>query len=302
MNLQEALNAMHDVMDIWGEFVRSIRWENRFFPPEKFNTLFKAILEKAKYTETSDLKMYRARIVTPSLVRYLDIKHSGKLEELVWGENGLCGLPANEMGAPPKGCASPGRANPRGISYLYLADSPVTACAEVRPILSDLISVGEFQLAPNLRLVDLRNLHSTFSVNTLDGSESEDAKLLVFLETLCNSFSEPVSRDDELGYLPSQYIAAYWKKLKADGIIFVSHMNSGNNGFNVVLFDTKSATYVEGSSMLYKCTHIQSDFQNLSLGKSDPSTAKTEDDRLAWSGKAVLRRDISNIKRAYGGE
>ena len=302
MNLREALYTMNDIEDIWVEFARSLRWNNRFFPPERFNSLFKAIIEKAHYTAAGVSTMYRARIITPSLVKQLNLKTNVEFEEIVWGKNGLCGLPDKEMGAPPKGCASAGRANPAGISYLYLADSPITACSELRPILSDLISVGEFKVAPNLHLVDLRNLEETFDIGTLDGGTCKDARVLVFLQTLCNSFSEPVNTKDDLGYLPTQYIASYWKHLGADGIIFDSHMNSGNNGYNMVLFDVQSASFIPDSAVIYRCTQIQSDFQNISLGTSDPITAKTKDSRLEWNSKVIIKRDIANIKRTYGGE
>ena len=302
MNLREALDTMYDIADIWGEFARSIRWENRFFPPVRFNLLFKSIWEKTNYAEMNVPELYRARVVTPNLIKRLSVERSGKIEDMIWGKSGLRGLPSDEMGAPPKGYASSGRVNPRGISYLYLADSPITACSEVRPILSDLISVGKFKIPSGLNFVDLRNIENSFAVKNLDGTKCEDARLIEFLNTLCNSFSEPVNREDDLGYLPSQYVAAYWKQLGADGIIFDSHMNSGNNGYNVVLFKPDLATYVENSSVLYQCTHIQSDFQNLSLSKSSPTTAKTKDTRLEWSEKAILARDINNIKRAYGGE
>ena len=79
-------------------------------------------------------------------------------------------------------------------------------------------------------------------------------------------------------------------------------MNSGNNGYNMVLFDVQSASFIPDSAVIYRCTQIQSDFQNISLGTSDPITAKTKDSRLEWNSKVIIKRDIANIKRTYGGE
>lgn len=47
---------------------------------------------------------------------------------------------------PLKNSASEGRANPKGISYLYLATNMNTVMAEVRPWISASISLGQFQL------------------------------------------------------------------------------------------------------------------------------------------------------------
>src|SRR5207302_493128 len=61
-----------------------------------------------------------------------------------------------DIGAPPgESIKRGGRANPAGISYLYLSDSDETACVEVRAAPGDLITVGRFELAPDLRLVNL---------------------------------------------------------------------------------------------------------------------------------------------------
>jgi len=47
------------------------------------------------------------------------------------------------MGAPPNEKVSDGRGNPKGISYLYTANSIETAIYEVRPYLEDKITVAE---------------------------------------------------------------------------------------------------------------------------------------------------------------
>jgi len=59
------------------------------------------------------------------------------------------------MGAPPLGKASSGRINPEGISYLYLADSPGTAIAEVRPWKRARISVATFKTTRPINVVSL---------------------------------------------------------------------------------------------------------------------------------------------------
>lgn len=48
----------------------------------------------------------------------------------------------DELGAPPRWKSNDGRVNPRGISYLYLAETRRCALAEVRPNISSLVAIG----------------------------------------------------------------------------------------------------------------------------------------------------------------
>ncbi len=59
------------------------------------------------------------------------------------------------MGNPPNSKASDGRANPKGISYLYLSNDIKTALFEVRANLYDYISVAKFKLKENLQVINL---------------------------------------------------------------------------------------------------------------------------------------------------
>lgn len=47
-----------------------------------------------------------------------------------------------------------GRANPRGIAYMYLAEKKATAIAEVRPWVGAYVSVAVFEILRDLTLVD----------------------------------------------------------------------------------------------------------------------------------------------------
>jgi RES domain-containing protein len=59
------------------------------------------------------------------------------------------------MGAPPPNLARPGRMNPLGIPYLYVALDQATAIAEVRPWLGALLSVARLSPQRTLRVVNL---------------------------------------------------------------------------------------------------------------------------------------------------
>lgn len=64
-----------------------------------------------------------------------------------------CPFPPERM-KPLRDRAREGRANPKGISYLYVSTHRETALAEVRPWLRSLVSVAQFRTLRELKLVN----------------------------------------------------------------------------------------------------------------------------------------------------
>jgi hypothetical protein len=60
--------------------------------------------------------------------------------------------PARMKPLPEK--ASDGRANPKGIPYLYLATEKETAALEVRPLGGSYLSIARFRLLRDIRVID----------------------------------------------------------------------------------------------------------------------------------------------------
>ncbi len=58
------------------------------------------------------------------------------------------------MGAPPCGVSSGGRANPEGISYLYLSNKPKVTLYEIRAGIYDYVTIAEFKLKQDIQVVD----------------------------------------------------------------------------------------------------------------------------------------------------
>lgn len=148
-----------------------------------------------------------------------------------------------KMGAPPNGTASSGRINPEGISYLYLADSVETAIAEVRPWKGAVISVAEFSVARDLKVVSLRH-QRTNNLKDFGIDESEIIRKIIEYQMISVPinkfyFSAPAHGEDKLAYLPSQYIAEMFKGCSVDGIEYESVLNPG--GVNIALFDPENA-------------------------------------------------------------
>lgn len=151
------------------------------------------------------------------------------------------GLSIGDMGAPPRHLAGHGRANPAGIPYLYLASSPQTAVAEIRPHTGEHVCVARFSVR-ELQTVDLRNPRSLVSPFIL-GDPREIGQLradLPLLERLGQELTRPVVPGGAaIDYIPSQYLCEFIKKCGFDGVVYRS---SVSDGINLALFEPGRAT------------------------------------------------------------
>lgn len=133
----------------------------------------------------------------------------------------------NEIWAPPKGKSSPGRMNPGGISYLYLAESKETAIAEVRPWKGAEISVGNFTLKSEIKLLKL--LAPTSEVYSIDSAN--------IASVIYRYFLAPISHHETEKYLASQFIVERIKNKypSVNGVRYRSVQH--DDGYNVVIFN-----------------------------------------------------------------
>lgn len=202
--LQEQKNV-----EQWEIFRKELKHRNRFFPK---NALDKSDLESfAKFIdvilEKGSQNFYRARINT-----------SDKPFKI------------SKMGKPPKNLVLNGRANPIGITYLYISSSIDTAISEVRGHKGEVVTVAEFQMKSNLRLADLREPKSTISPFELNEDLELIYKNMPFLTLLGNELSKPIiPREANLEYLSSQYLCELLKDIGFHGIIYKSSISDGNN-------------------------------------------------------------------------
>ena len=153
-----------------------------------------------------------------------------------------------DMGCPPKPeLATPGRANPNGIRYLYLCRDDSTPFYEVRPDYLDRVDIGEFLiLEDNVKIVDFTEKVNLFKVFYDAGEDTfkKKVKRRVLFDAISTDLSKPLrSFDTELEYVPTQYICEYFKDSGADGIMFKSSVWA--NGKNLVLFHPEKAECVE---------------------------------------------------------
>jgi hypothetical protein len=146
-----------------------------------------------------------------------------------------------DMGAPPRRSASHGRANPAGITYLYLGSTEQTAISEIRPHTGEVACIVDFRTEHDLKLVDLRRPRKTVSPFLL-ADATDIAKMrsdLPFLERLGEELTRPVvPQAAAIDYTPSQYLCEFIKKCGYDGVVYRS---SVSEGINLALFDPAKA-------------------------------------------------------------
>jgi len=210
-------------LDNWGKLREELMCQNRFFP--------KIGIEKDHLTELLERLAKLLIHLTLDPVEVPEIWYRARIQETNIPYN------AKDMGAPPKDKTTPGRANPAGIPYLYIASTADTAVSEIRPHTGELVSVADITLPKELKIIDLQNPRKMVSPFTTE--EIEEIALLrggdlEFLEHLGSELTRPVlPRSAAIEYIPSQYLCEYIKKCGYDGVIYKSAVG---DGINLALF------------------------------------------------------------------
>jgi hypothetical protein len=143
---------------------------------------------------------------------------------------------------PMNNGASEGRANPKGMPYLYLANNKETAMSEVRPWVDSYISVGQFKINRNLLLIDC-SVHGSEKWPPIYEEEpsaiEKESSAWSYIDI---AFSKPIiDSDGEADYVPTQILSDLFKSKGYDGIIYKSVFSKG---FNVALYDLNIADIV----------------------------------------------------------
>lgn len=205
----------------WSDFVSEIKNESRYNTKtinlEKITEIINSIVVPYKRNQI----FYRGRIWTTDTA-----------------------FKPQDMGAPPLGKASAGRANSEGIPCLYLADSLDTTLSEVRAGIHDIVSVGHFKLKRDAKVIDLTLIDKVSPFTDIN-----KAYLAVnrphFLK-IVKEIAKPLRRHDSpLDYLPTQYLCDLIKSLGYDGIKYPSTMKKG--GINYAFFDQN----------FFRCTKVE---------------------------------------------
>jgi len=195
----------------WDSFCNEIKFNNRYFPTKEIDTeLLGELLSYFENIIEVDSILFRSRL----------------------SEQGIL-LACSQMGKPTIDQSQHGRANPKGIPYLYLSSDPNTAIAEIKPFSGDKITVAEFLVKEQMRTIDLRNpiIDDPFRF----GENLEFmCTYLKFIRRLGAELSKTVSpKEAELEYIPLQYLCEFIKKMGFDGVLYKS---SVAEGYNVAIF------------------------------------------------------------------
>lgn len=152
--------------------------------------------------------------------------------------------------------AAEGRANSKGIPYLYVATEKETAMSEVRPWLGAILSVGRLRLKRDLRVLDFSVEQGKKSHFYFEEPSAEEIMSAVWSD-IDNAFSKPTKASDlKSEYAPTQIISEFIKSKGYDGIAYKSALAEGHN---ICLFDLESADVVD--CFIYKPTKISFDFK-----------------------------------------
>lgn len=205
-----------ELKSLWNEFSKEIKSENRFHlnrtidlgKLEKLLKRFEKAYKKGKI-------FYRARISDKK------------------------GYKPEEMKNPPISKARAGRANPDGISYLYLSGDLETTIYETRAYLYDYVTIGEFRLNEDINVINLQETQFYDPMLLADQEVLDDFLIhLPFVSHLENELSKPIRRSDhKLDYIPTQYLSEFIKSLGKDGIEYKSSLNS--KGSNLTIFNSE---------------------------------------------------------------
>lgn len=205
----------------WDSLKLSVLKDRRFFSGHKDLDDYSYLIPEATLRKKTAL--FRARILPKDVFR----------------------LTCSEMGCPPPNLSTPGRANPRGIPYLYLCSDEETTYSEVRAVQLDRLCIGRFLIKKDLAIVDFNTEISLYLAYDMGNDLAIVIAGKKIITAIQKDMSRPLRRyDSELDYIPTQLICEYCKIKGADGICFESTLHKG--GKNYVLFDSTSA----------KCTKV----------------------------------------------
>lgn len=234
-------------------FSTAVRFKGRFAlssQTQDFLRVFRHQAKQRRYTLPENVILYRA------VCHY---------DEVELPDGGLDIRPASEDRIRPKAeLVTEGRANPKGIAYLYLASSIDTAISEVRPWLDEGISVAHFRTIREFSVVDLSKMHGQSSLSLLTFPQlfgekpiSPDLIDQCIWTEVDNAFSRPVSRSDSTSsYVPTQILAEALREDGYDGVIYKSSFG-GEKGYNVALFDGSDTEIVKCSLHRIKAISIE---------------------------------------------
>lgn len=217
--------------EIWSSFKDYILHTNRFAVNHPLMDFLRNYIPSRIMTIPANSIFYRARIIDDAAMKQYMMKimcdETGDYKTFLSKKNRFRGLNKEGSFIPTDANkVRDGRANPKYIRYLYVAEDPVTAIFEVRPLITDSINLAEIQCNNELSIADLSSSLQSKDIKT---------KEQYLLRLIQSSFSFPTNNPDD--YIPSQIISEYIKSWGYEGIRYRSSLYSEGNNLTIFNYD-----------------------------------------------------------------
>lgn len=230
------------------KFEETILLKKRFFrtaEQEAFLKTVKATSEPRRTTIEADQILWRSQLGNDW--RPVKVNENEDIDT-------PCPYPPERM-FPLMYGALEGRANPKGISYVYLSTERNTALAEVRPWIGARISLGTFKTLRTLQIIDCSIHHEGWKYYFVEPSPSEIVDAV--WADIDLAFSKPVTQNDKVAeYAPTQILAEFFKTCSFDGLAYNSTVGEGKN---IALFDRDAVELINRE--LFETTSINFNFE-----------------------------------------
>lgn len=233
----------------WERFSTDLTSTNRFVIKARWKR-FLNTLRKTAVKRTADLEKNRTLVRARIGSRWEEYEDKYGVPQIYFGP-----LSIKELGAPSKEETRDGRANPKGIPYLYLSTKVRTAIAEVRPWIKADVSVDFWKTRRRLKILDLTKDNplnpisetSIFSLVKIERKYAEEEIDAYVWGDINRAFSLPIQPGlEEKHYIPTQHIAEFFKNRGYQGIAYKSSVDE--EGYNIVLFNPSYARLIGAQS------------------------------------------------------
>ena len=240
--------------------------------------------ENDKFLNTlyKNTQLYRARRVRLEA-------YSGNEGIDILGDKKISGYDEVNSREPLLGIPDEGRNNIAGVSYLYVASNPETACVEVKSQLGDVISLATFETKEEIKIVDF-----TYKKD-IDKIEYKGMDINTFFSQLMFQYSKPVGEKGK--YKVTQIISDYLRKTGIDGVAYNSFYCPG--GVNYTFFNShpKKLEFKESRLLIHKqALHSFWDLNEEQALYSDNHLIEY-DKKIADEQRKKIMEYIGNVKR-----